>query len=152
MFNKLETKDIIQYIFYVLFATKHIIEIVIVVVFKGIMMMDHPNYVNNAHKSVHNAQIKIHVHHVVHIIRHYHNAETVRMAISKMLVYVNNVITHARLVLHNKHVYLISLNVGLNWILIIYAIHASLDILQKVIIVNNAQINAKTAKEYQQIA
>ena len=111
-----------------MFAIKPIIGIVIVVVFKGIMTMVRLCYVNSAHNNVHNAQILIHALRAVHITRYYLNAKTVRMVITKMLVYVNNVITLARHVLHNKHAYLVLLDMGLSWILITYAIHAILDI------------------------
>ena len=96
----------------------------IVVVFKGIMMMDHLSNVNNAHNNVNNVQILIHVLHVAHTTRHYLNAKTVRMVITKMLVYANNVIIHARLALHNKYVWIVLLDMGLSWILIIYVIPA----------------------------
>ena len=74
------------------------------------------------------------------------------MVITRMLVCVNNVTIRVRLVLLNKYVHLVLQGMGLSWLSIIYAIHASLDILFRLRTATNAQVNARNAKGHRKIA
>ena len=116
------------------------------------MMTGHLNHVNNALHNVRNAQILIHVLNVVHTIRHYRYAKTVKMVTTRRLDYVSNVKIRVRPVLLNKYVRLVLQDMGLSWILIIYAIHANPHILFRLKTAMSAQVNARNVKEYLQIA